>query len=371
MWFHCWVMPWKHVQPRSEQWSWALSNPRQVWHALCRMSTAVLKKGSFNHQKYPIFEKWTLMWFLCIFEQTIANLLPADTSKQSCKVCRWPESFDHFQDNILQFGRNPEPFWKCLLIDPTSMQRSNSNIGCCSRHAGLHCWLWSSAWLWCVPVGRPLHPAAAARGGSVRSVRGEHWKRWNWWGGGSLVRMRKEKFIMVRKGEETFFFVEFYPDTFDTSNMSQIFMCDRKMNEYFRYLGFSSQKTINIYNFLQLAAPKNWGKNTQLPRTAPRLPKRGSRTEKEMGRRFPPLRKKSRRCTSFGTLTTNVPRIWIPRSMPCRGSSVWGVVSMSVEGWIIRKRMEGGKFGWKNYGSLRAFPCFFFWLAVFNWLCRE
>ena len=25
--------------------------------------------------------------------------------------------------------------------------------------------------------------------------------------------------------------------------------------------------------------------------------------------------------------------------------------------------MEGGKFGWKNYGSLRAFPCFFF----FGW----
>lgn len=138
----------------------------------------------FQPPEVPNFEKWTLMWFLCIFEQTIANLLPADTSKQSCKVCRWPESFDHFQDNILQFGRNPEPFWKCLLIDPTSMQRSNSNIGCCSRHAGLHCWLWSPAWLWCVPVGRPFHPTAAARGGSVRSVRGEHWKRWNWWGGG-------------------------------------------------------------------------------------------------------------------------------------------------------------------------------------------
>ena len=56
MWFHCWIMPWKHVQPRSEQWSWALSNPRQVWHALCRMSTDVLKRGSFNHQKYPILK---------------------------------------------------------------------------------------------------------------------------------------------------------------------------------------------------------------------------------------------------------------------------------------------------------------------------
>lgn len=88
-------------------------------------------------------------------------------------------------------------------------------------------------------------------------------------GGGSLVRMRKENFILVRKGEETFFFfVEFYPDTFDTSNMSHQSLCViEKMNEYFRYLGFSSPKIINIYSFLQLAARKNWGKNTQLPRT--------------------------------------------------------------------------------------------------------
>lgn len=184
-------------------------------------------------------------------------------------------------------------------------------------------------WLWCVAVGRPLHPTAAARGGSVRSVRGEHWKRWNWWGG-SLVGMRKENFIMVTKGNETFFVVDFFPDTVDASNMSQIFMCDRKMNEYFRYLRFLSQKTIKIYNFLQLAARKHW-ENPPASEKRTWLPS-WSRTESEMGRRTQLHRRRSRRCTSFGTLTTNVPRTSIPRYMPCRGSLKPEGIFMSAEG---------------------------------------
>lgn len=118
---------------------------------------------------------------------------------------------------------------------------------------------------WVVPSTQPPQRAAAACGACAASTGSVGIGG----GGGSLVRMRKENFILVRKGEETvFFFVEFYPDTFDTSNMSHQSLCViEKMNEYFRYLGFSSPKIINIYSFLQLAARKNWGKNTQLPRT--------------------------------------------------------------------------------------------------------
>lgn len=221
---------------------------------------------------------------------------------------------------------------------------------------------------WVVPSTQPPQRAAAACGACAASTGSVGIGG----GGGSLVRMRKENFILVRKGEETvFFFVEFYPDTFDTSNMSHQSLCViEKMNEYFRYLGFSSPKIINIYSFLQLAARKNWGKNTQLPRTRFRGFLRGPGQKRRWDDDFLHFGRKAAVARLLG--------LWQQTSRESGYHDPCLAVARQFEGffdecWRLNHSEKDGR-GQVWMEKLWKPPClslFFFWLAVFNWFCWE
>ena len=88
--------------------------------------------------------------------------------------------------------------------------------------------------------------------------------------------------------------------------------------------------------------------------------------------------KKTHRCTSFGTLTINVPRTWIPRYMPCRDSSLvclfhecWGRA-----GWVRNAVKTGGGGEGFNLEKWREIwfqlsPAFLFFVGSFWFVCQD